>query len=239
MRKFFTLLFLLLSFTGKARNNTALKFDEKSEKASLIFSGKLLWHATTGNLPDSLVLVATDVWKGRFFKGDTVFILNDLNGGGITEVQNDEEYLIYSWANMIIPYAESKPVWSTTETEKLDEKYKNGFKKHELINGILFTTRGAGRVRTIFSSAELCWSDSLNPLEPVILYNEKMVSLLELSQTNFYTSVELLKPEMDYGKETKCKEAYYLKIKDNALRAQRKNGYDKMKRKIAKLFNYP
>ena len=187
-----------------------ISFEEKTSSASLIFSGRLIWNTENNGIPDSLLFVATDVWKGRYQEGDTIFILNDLNGGGIMNVKDEEEYLIYARYNMIMPCAGSRPSWSTTETDMLDYK----FRKLEnpvpvLINGIRFTKRESDRLAAIFRLSDLSIPDTLKPAEPNILFGEKKISLKSLSQMNFDEPVVLIQKE---GNNKNNKELFILQL---------------------------
>lgn len=192
--KLFLLLITQITLAdAKAEYCGDMTFDEKTNEASLIFSGRLIFFTDNNGIPDSLLLVATDVWKGRYFPGDTIFIYNNLNGGGIFNVEEDEEYLIYSKSNIIMPCAGSRPVWSTTETDKLDYKFKRQhIVPYVLLNGVRFTKREAERVESIFHLADLSIPDSLKPMDPVIQFGERKISLKTLSELNFDEPVELL-----------------------------------------------
>ncbi|MGE5108670.1 MAG: hypothetical protein ACM3H8_14090 [Sphingobacteriales bacterium] len=238
--KRYLLAFILLVTTLSALpcDCSIMKFEEKVNKSSLIFSGTLIWHNTAGDMPDSMLFVASDVWKGRYFKGDTIFILNDLNGCGIMNVQDEEDYLIYSWANMIVPCSGSRPLWSTTETEKLDDTFKWGPDSTVTINNVPFTSREAYRIRIIFNSSDITISDSLNPLYPSIMFNEKMISLKVFSQMDFsgplrVTKFETAKRKTKSKEPAAVKEIFYAKLEKKD--AKKKNDLDKAKRMMSKL----
>lgn len=234
MKYFVLTSFVFLQFNIAVGCSCDVKLlDEKIEESSLIFSGKLIWYTMTDDMPDSLLFVATDVWKGRFYIGDTIFIYNNLANGGLMGVKEGEEYLVYAWSNIIIPCAGTKPVWSTTETDKLDYKFKHAAHPPEvLINGVSFTAREADRVRAIFNLSDMDIPDSMPPTAPLIVIGEKMISLKSLSQMEFYEPVILRKTEL--YKEGKRREIYYLQSLSN-VNAHKKTVAEKRNRKRTKI----
>ncbi|RTL57537.1 MAG: hypothetical protein EKK37_15995 [Sphingobacteriales bacterium] len=189
---------LFLFMETRAGYDGDKSFEEKTDEATLIFSGKLIFFTESNNIPDSLLLIATDVWKGRYFPGDTIFIYNDLNNCGIMNVKENEEYLIYARSNIIMACSGSKPIWSTTETDELDYKFKRQQQiPTVLLNGERFTKREAERVKMIFFMSDLVIPDSLKPTDPVIRFRESNISLKMLSEMNFDEPVQLIRQEAD------------------------------------------
>lgn len=234
MKYFLLTSFIFLQFNIAIGCSCDVKsLDEKIEQSSLIFSGKLIWYTMTDDIPDSLLFVATDVWKGRFYAGDTIFIYNNLTDGGLVGVKEGEEYLVYARSNIIIPCAGTKPEWSTTETDKLDYKFKHAAHPPEvLINGVSFTAREANRIQTIFNLSDMDIPDSMPPTAPLIIMGEKRISLKSLSQMDFYEPVILQKSEL--YKEGKLKKVYYLQSLSNR-NGHKKTAVEKRKRKRAQL----